>query len=59
MGNDVFSQQTSVSRALIRCAQELMAGGTLKALLVDAYYSTLDHRLFSRQVCVQTDICEA
>lgn len=29
-----------------------MAGGTLKALLVDAYYSTHDRRLFSRQVHV-------
>ena len=30
--------------------QELMAGGTLKALLVDAYYSTSSTRLFSRTV---------
>ena len=27
-----------------------MAGGTLKALLVDAYYSTSSTRLFSRTV---------
>jgi hypothetical protein len=29
-----------------------MAGGTLKALLVDAYYSTSGTRLFSRTVCI-------
>ena len=37
----------------MRCGpsvQELMAGGTLKALLVDAYYSMFGRRLFSRQV---------